>query len=131
MQVSIVGAGGVAYSYAAVLAERGHQPRIWSPSGRRGAELAAGAPLQASTANAVPPTQAPVTHTQTHAHARCNDIRNEYVSLLVLDSRTLARVLRVACFLSCTHHSSTTALATCSLAPIIEFEYKHCMRVAS
>jgi|TARA_R100000049_G_C1945502_1_gene90520 opine dehydrogenase len=50
MQVSIVGAGGVAYSYAAVLAERGHQPRIWSPSGRRGAELAAGAPLQASTA---------------------------------------------------------------------------------
>ena len=106
-------------------------PAVVTPSSPRHLELfdvppaaeceeEASTPLQASTANAVPPTQAPVTHTQTHAHARCNDIRNEYVSLLVLDSRTLARVLRVACFLSCTHHSSTTALATCSLAPIIE-----------
>lgn len=50
MQVSILGAGGVAYSYAAVLASRGHQPMIWSPSGTRGHELAEGANLAASNA---------------------------------------------------------------------------------
>tara|TARA_R110002012_G_scaffold208038_2_gene378052 strand:+ start:2482 stop:3558 length:1077 start_codon:yes stop_codon:yes gene_type:complete len=50
MHVSILGAGGVAYSYAAFLASRGHQPLIWSPSGKRARELAAGTALTASTA---------------------------------------------------------------------------------
>lgn len=50
MQVSIVGAGGIAYSYAAFLASRGHKPMIWSPSGKRGTELASGAQLTASSA---------------------------------------------------------------------------------
>lgn len=50
MQVAIVGAGGIAFSYAAFLASRGHSPLLWSPSGTRGSELAAGAGLNASNA---------------------------------------------------------------------------------
>ncbi|MGN7870836.1 Opine dehydrogenase [Paracoccus haematequi] len=50
MQVSIIGAGGIAYSYAAFLADRGHNPMLWSPSGKRGTELAEGALLKASNA---------------------------------------------------------------------------------
>lgn len=50
MQVSIVGAGGIAFSYAAFLASRGHASLLWSPSGKRGTELASGARLNASSA---------------------------------------------------------------------------------
>lgn len=50
MQVSIVGAGGIAFSYAAFLASRGHVPLLWSPSGERGRDLASGAGLTASNA---------------------------------------------------------------------------------
>ncbi|MDB6177699.1 NAD/NADP octopine/nopaline dehydrogenase family protein [Paracoccus sp. Z330] len=50
MQVSILGAGGVAYSYAAFLASRGHEPTVWSPSGKRACELRSGMKLTASNA---------------------------------------------------------------------------------
>ena len=47
MRVAILGAGSIAFATAALLARDGHQPVLWSPSGRRTAALAAGAPLQA------------------------------------------------------------------------------------
>ena len=47
MRVSILGAGSVAYGTAALLAEGGHDPMLWSPSGKRTAALAGGAPLVA------------------------------------------------------------------------------------
>jgi len=47
MRVAILGAGSIAFATAAMLARDGHQPVLWSPSGRRTAALAAGAPLQA------------------------------------------------------------------------------------
>ncbi len=50
MRVAILGAGSIAFATAALLARGGHQPVLWSPSGRRTAALAAGAPLQASGA---------------------------------------------------------------------------------
>lgn len=50
MKVAILGAGGIAYSYAAFLASRSHQPMIWSPSGTGGKALAGGSELQASGA---------------------------------------------------------------------------------
>ena len=50
MQVSILGAGAVAYGAAAYLAQAGHAPTLWSPSGQRTAEFAAGQPLAASGA---------------------------------------------------------------------------------
>lgn len=48
MRVSILGAGAIAYGLAAYLAEAGHDPMIWSPSGRRTEALAAGEPLKAT-----------------------------------------------------------------------------------
>lgn len=50
LRVSILGAGAVAYGAAASLARAGHDPLLWSPSGLRTAELAAGKPLVASNA---------------------------------------------------------------------------------
>lgn len=50
MRVSILGAGGVAYGTAAYLIQAGHEPMLWSPSGKRTAALAAGAPLIAKGA---------------------------------------------------------------------------------
>jgi opine dehydrogenase len=50
MRVSILGAGAVAFGAAAFLAKAGHDPMLWSPSGRRTRELAAGSPLQATGA---------------------------------------------------------------------------------
>lgn len=50
MEVAILGAGAIAYGNAALLCRDGHQVRLWSPSGLRTAELAAGAPLVASGA---------------------------------------------------------------------------------
>lgn len=50
MRIAIAGAGGIACSYAAVLASRDHEVRIWSPSNTRARQLAEGAPLQASGA---------------------------------------------------------------------------------
>ena len=50
MRVSILGAGGVAYGTAAFLAQAGHDPMLWSPSGKRTAALAAGEPLVATKA---------------------------------------------------------------------------------
>ena len=47
MRVAILGAGAVAFASAALLAQNGHQPVLWSPSGRRTAALAGGAPLVA------------------------------------------------------------------------------------
>lgn len=47
MRVAILGAGAIAFATAAMLVRDGHQPVLWSPSGRRTAALAAGAPLQA------------------------------------------------------------------------------------
>lgn len=50
MRVGILGAGAVAFGTAAFLAEKGHEPLIWSPSGERTARLAHGARLVASGA---------------------------------------------------------------------------------
>src|SRR5476649_318208 len=50
MQVAILGAGAIAYGNAALLCRDGHDVTLWSPSGRRTATLAAGAPLTASGA---------------------------------------------------------------------------------
>lgn len=50
MQVAILGAGGIAYGNAALLSRDGHDVILWSPSGKRTAQLAAGAPLVATGA---------------------------------------------------------------------------------
>jgi opine dehydrogenase len=50
MRVAILGAGAIAFASAALLCRNGHQPILWSPSGRRTAALAGGAPLTASGA---------------------------------------------------------------------------------
>ncbi len=50
MRVGILGAGAVAYGTAAYLAQAGHEPILWSPSGKRTVELAAGTPLTATNA---------------------------------------------------------------------------------
>ncbi|WP_342358782.1 NAD/NADP octopine/nopaline dehydrogenase family protein [Terrarubrum flagellatum] len=50
MKVGILGAGGVAFGYAAFLREAGHQPRLWSPSGRGVAPFLAGEQLTATGA---------------------------------------------------------------------------------
>ena len=50
MRVGILGSGGIAFGAAAYLHLNGHDPILWSPSGRGTAELAAGAPLKASAA---------------------------------------------------------------------------------
>lgn len=50
MRVGILGAGGIAFGAAAYLHLNGHDPILWSPSGRGTAELASGAPLKASAA---------------------------------------------------------------------------------
>lgn len=48
MRVSILGAGAIAYGLAAYLAESGHDPMLWSPSGRRTEALASGELLKAT-----------------------------------------------------------------------------------
>lgn len=48
MRVSILGAGAIAYGLAAYLAEAGHSPILWSPSGQRTRALAAGELLHAT-----------------------------------------------------------------------------------
>jgi opine dehydrogenase len=50
MRVSILGAGSAAYGAAAQLFVGGHDPMLWSPSGRSTVELATGAPLRAVNA---------------------------------------------------------------------------------
>src|SRR6185295_4171983 len=50
MRVSILGAGAIAYGAAAYLAQAGHDPMLWSPSGKRTTALAAGKPLVATNA---------------------------------------------------------------------------------
>lgn len=47
MKTGIAGAGSIAFATAAVLANGGHDPMLWSPSGNGTAELAKGAPLRA------------------------------------------------------------------------------------
>ncbi|MER8751699.1 NAD/NADP octopine/nopaline dehydrogenase family protein [Mesorhizobium sp. M1050] len=48
MRVSILGAGAIAYGLAAYLAQSGHSPTLWSPSGRRTRTLATGELLKAT-----------------------------------------------------------------------------------
>ncbi|WP_038362979.1 NAD/NADP octopine/nopaline dehydrogenase family protein [Bosea sp. UNC402CLCol] len=50
MRVSILGAGAAACGAAAQLSAMGHDPMLWSPSGRSTEQLAAGAPLRATGA---------------------------------------------------------------------------------
>ncbi|MEO6985305.1 MAG: NAD/NADP octopine/nopaline dehydrogenase family protein [Paralcaligenes sp.] len=50
MRISIIGAGAVAYGTAAYLAQAGHDPMLWSPSGKRTAEFTTGKPLVAKNA---------------------------------------------------------------------------------
>ncbi|MER8972661.1 MULTISPECIES: NAD/NADP octopine/nopaline dehydrogenase family protein [unclassified Mesorhizobium] len=50
MRVSILGAGAIAYGLAACLAEAGHDPMLWSPSGERTKTLATGESLTATGA---------------------------------------------------------------------------------
>ncbi|WGD29155.1 NAD/NADP octopine/nopaline dehydrogenase family protein [Ancylobacter sp. WKF20] len=47
MRVSILGAGSIAFGVAGFLAAAGHEPVLWSPSGRATQALASGAPLKA------------------------------------------------------------------------------------
>lgn len=50
MQVSIVGAGAVAFGTAAFLSQSGHSPVLWSPSGKSTESFVDGVPLVASGA---------------------------------------------------------------------------------
>jgi opine dehydrogenase len=50
MKIAILGAGAIAFTTAALLKERGHEPIIWSPSGKRTVKLAAGESMVASGA---------------------------------------------------------------------------------
>ena len=50
MRVAILGAGAIAYGGAAFLCNEGHDPVLWSPSGKRTAELAGGSQLIATGA---------------------------------------------------------------------------------
>lgn len=50
VKVGIAGAGAIAFGTAAFLAQNGHDPMLWSPSGARTAALADGAPLAATGA---------------------------------------------------------------------------------
>ncbi|MGH6762135.1 MAG: NAD/NADP octopine/nopaline dehydrogenase family protein [Phyllobacterium sp.] len=50
MRVSILGAGAIAFGIAAYLAKAGHDPMLWSPSGKRTQKLAVGEPLVATGA---------------------------------------------------------------------------------
>lgn len=50
MRVAIVGAGSIAYGTACLLEQMGHEARLWSPSGERTGDLAAGKPLLATGA---------------------------------------------------------------------------------
>ena len=50
MRVAILGAGAIAFGMAAFLAQAGHEPVLWSPSGARTRALAAGRPLTATGA---------------------------------------------------------------------------------
>ena len=50
MRVAILGAGAIAYGTAAFLCREGHDPVLWSPSGKRTAKLAGGAALKATGA---------------------------------------------------------------------------------
>jgi opine dehydrogenase len=50
MQVAVLGAGAIGFGTAAFLCQQGHDPILWSPSGRRTASLAAGAALTATGA---------------------------------------------------------------------------------
>lgn len=50
MRVGILGAGSIGFGCAAFLEQAGHDPILWSPSGSRTKELAAGAPLRAINA---------------------------------------------------------------------------------
>ena len=57
MRVAVLGAGSVGLATAALLCQRGHEPIIWSPSGRSTRELARGTPLVATGALSI--TSAP------------------------------------------------------------------------
>lgn len=50
MRIGILGAGAIAFGLAAFLAEAGHRPVLWSPSGKRTRKLAGGEPLAAAGA---------------------------------------------------------------------------------
>ena len=50
LRVGIAGAGSVAMGTAALLHVNGHDPMLWSPSGRGTSELAIGADLAATGA---------------------------------------------------------------------------------
>ena len=50
MRVGIVGAGSIAFGVACLLEQMGHQATLWSPSGERTREIAAGKQLVASGA---------------------------------------------------------------------------------
>lgn len=50
LKIGIAGAGSIAFGTAALLAENGHHPMLWSPSGEGTGELAVGRPLVATGA---------------------------------------------------------------------------------
>lgn len=118
MRVAILGAGAVAYGNAALLCRDGHDPVLWSPSGRRTARLAAGEPLVAtgpvqgnhrprvavSCAEALAGAEVVLVAVPGYAHRRVLDaaaplLRNEQVvvfsSHMSLAALYLARLLRL------------------------------------
>lgn len=89
MRVGILGAGAVAFGTAAFLAEKGHEPQVWSPSGRRTARLAQGAPLVAGGAISGG-FEVGVAHSCAHA------VRNSEVLVLALPGYAHRAVLEAA-----------------------------------
>ena len=45
MRVAVLGAGSIAYGNAALLSSLGHEPVLWSPSGKSGQSIAKGEKL--------------------------------------------------------------------------------------
>lgn len=70
--VGLAGAGSIAFATAAVLHEAGHDPMLWSPSGKGTAALAEGAPLVAT--GALTTTLTPRIADSAAALARDNDV---------------------------------------------------------
>lgn len=48
MRIAVLGAGSIAYGNAALLSSLGHEPVLWSPSGKSGQSIARGEPLTAT-----------------------------------------------------------------------------------
>lgn len=98
MRVAILGTGGVGLSYAAVLHDAGHEPVLWSPSGRGTANFATGQPLEAH--GAVRTTFVPAT-----ASTAAEAVRSAAVVIIAVPAQGMRPVIdAVAPHLRKQHH---------------------------